>query len=171
MKIAKKQLLSWLADANAQLKTFDKTTYQEDRWIKWNYDMGAMLIKTFGDESLEVKRYRHVASWGRPIGGFSKQSIDTQTEERFGGMLSEIRGFVESLITQVEQFGTESLSKAASTPKRYLWTSPIFILERMVSGVVAIPSVISSHKTLSGMAALVGLIGSVASIVGLVIAL
>jgi hypothetical protein len=97
--------------------------------VKWHLNMGVTILKVFGENSLELKRYRSASDWGRPIGGLSKAAVDSQTEERFDEMLSSIRGWVDALISQIERFGIGPTGTIEGVPKRYALTSPVFLAE------------------------------------------
>lgn len=141
--------------------------------------MGATILKVFGEESLELKRYRSASSWGRPVGGINKAAIDAQLEEKFDEMLSSIRGWLDALVSQIERFGidttptqvsaneataSELMSEDRKFPRRYAFTSPAFLAERLWSLITRLYKIAVDHKILSSVAAI---LGSIASAVGI----
>lgn len=164
------EVLNWLREMRKEAGEFDQTTYREDRWVRWHNEMRSTLRRVFGEDSHEVKGYYGASDWGRPIAGFGQAEIDAKMEARFGEILGVIRGWLDALILQVERFGVEE-TQGSTSPKRYLLTSPLFLIEKLWAMIARLVSWSSKNKLAAVGFGAVTLAGSVASIIALVLVL
>ena len=160
------RLKSLLKAARLELNTFKRTSHSEERWERWIHEMDAILRNDFGAESSERQQFTSAASSGGLMIGPTREVRDESKNKRFEGTLQSTSAWLDALIFQVETFGIESSESVNDVPKRYIWSSPIYVSERILSSAASGARVLRSNALMWLVAGGITLIASILAILG-----
>ena len=174
------EVLGWLREALKDLEGFDGGMHRDERWTQWDHEMRSILRNTFSPTSPESSNYFAAIDRSFWVVGGNETEGENRRIDYFHGILVELRGWLKALIFQVERFGIKSdemtaegeappkMAKASQTPKRYRFSSPVYLVELAWSASGSATRWAIDHKIHS---IVIGVVGLVASIVGIAVGL